>query len=136
GNRRRQGRPRDNAPVRKPYYRFVFETVQRRFVGESEEMYRREHEEGFDSWDQEDVGGLLDKRLSLTILVGLPARRVLDMGCGKGAFTSLIARPDREVVGVDISPTAIDKARERAPEIDFRVGTTDDVEEGAPGPFD
>jgi len=122
--------------VSKPYHRFVFDTEQRRFVGEFEEMYRREDEEGFDSWHQEDVGGLLDKRLSLTILDGVPARRVLDMGCGKGAFTSLLARPDREVVGVDVSPTAIEKARERAPEIDFRVGTTDDVEEVAPGPFD
>ena len=37
---------------------------------------------------------------------------------------------------MDVSPTAIEKARERAPEIDFRVGTTDDVEEVAPGPFD
>ena len=120
----------------KPYHRFVFDTEQRRFVGEFEEMYRREDEEGYDSWSQEDVGGLLDKRLSLTIIDGVPTRRVLDMGCGKGAFTSLLAGPGREVVGVDISPTAIEKARERAPEIDFRVGTTDDVEEVAPGPFD
>ena len=120
----------------KPYHRFVFDTEQRRFVGEFEEMYRREDEEGFDSWHQEDVGGLLDKRLSLTIIDGVPAKRVLDMGCGKAAFTSLLVRPGREVVGVDISPTAVEKARERAPEADFRVGTTDDVEEVAPGPFD
>ena len=40
----------------KPYHRFVFDTEQRRFVGEFEEMYRREDEEGFDSWHQEDVG--------------------------------------------------------------------------------
>jgi SAM-dependent methyltransferase len=119
-----------------PYHRFVFDIEQRRFVGEFEEMYRREAEEGYDSWHQEDVGGLLDKRLSLTILDGVPAKRVLDMGCGKGAFTSLLVRPGREVVGVDISPTAIEKARERVPEADFRVGTTDDVEAVAPGPFD
>jgi len=119
----------------RPYHRFVFDTERRRFVGEFEEMYRREDAEGFDSWAQEDLGEL-DKRLSIAIVDGVPAERVLDVGCGKGAFTQLLVRPGREVIGVDIAPTAVEKARERCPEADFRVGTVDDLEQVAPGRFD
>jgi SAM-dependent methyltransferase len=119
----------------RPYHRFVFDTERRRFVGEFEEMYRQEEVEGFDSWAQEDIGEI-DKRLSFAIVDGVPAERILDVGCGKGAFTSLLVQPGREVVGVDISETAIRKARERQPDADFRVGTVDDLDEVAPGRFD
>src|SRR5205807_4461083 len=86
-------------------------------------------------WDQDDLGQI-DKRVSLAIVDGVPAQSVLDVGCGKGAFTALLAQPGRDVVGVDISPTAIEKARERGSGADFRVGTMDDLEQIAPGPFD
>jgi len=119
----------------RPYHRFVFDTERRRFVGEFEEMYRREDAEGYDSWAQEDLTEI-DKRLSLAIVDGVPAERILDIGCGKGAFTSLLVQAGREVVGVDISPTAIEKARQRCPDADFRVGTVDDLDEVAPGRFD
>lgn len=49
-------------------------------------------------------------------------RRVLDFGCGVGRFTGRIARDcKREVVGVDISPSMVEMARERNPGIDFRA---------------
>src|SRR5437879_362635 len=119
----------------RPYHRFVFDTERRRFVGDFEEMYRREDAEGYDSWSQEDLGSV-DKRLSLAIVDGVPAQRILDVGCGKGAFTSLLAQPGREVVGVDISSTAVEKASERWPDVSFHVGAVDDLEQAAPGGFD
>jgi magnesium-protoporphyrin O-methyltransferase len=52
------------------------------------------------------------------ILDWLPAdlrgRRVLDAGCGTGAFAVEAARRGAEVVAVDISPTLVGLARERA----------------------
>lgn len=68
-----------------------------------------------------------------TLLGWLPAdlrgRRVLDAGCGTGAFAVEAARRGAEVVAVDISPTLIGLARERAAargwgggRVSFRVG--------------
>lgn len=65
------------------------------------------------------------------LLSWLPAdlrgRRLLDAGCGPGAFAIEAARRGAEVVAVDISPTLIAVARERTPaelagRIDYRVG--------------
>jgi magnesium-protoporphyrin O-methyltransferase len=66
-----------------------------------------------------------------TLLDWLPAdlrgRRVLDAGCGTGAFAVEAARRGAEVVAVDVSPTLVGLARERAAEqgwrgVSFRVG--------------
>ncbi len=58
----------------------------------------------------------------------LTGRRILDAGCGTGAFSVEAARRGADVVAVDLSPTLVDLARERSPKdlgqgsIDFRVG--------------
>ncbi len=56
-----------------------------------------------------------------------PARgRAVDFGCGAGRLTHGLARAGfAEVVGLDISPTMLDKAREivTAPQADFRLAT-------------
>jgi 2-polyprenyl-3-methyl-5-hydroxy-6-metoxy-1,4-benzoquinol methylase len=119
----------------RPYHRFVFDTERRRFVGDFEEMYRHEELEGFDSWAQDDLGAL-DKRVSLAIVDGVPAQRILDVGCGKGGFTALLAQPGREVIGVDISATAVEKASARWPDVSFRVGTVDNLHQVADGRFE
>ena len=67
-----------------------------------------------------------------TLLSWLPADlaglRVLDAGCGTGAFSVEAARRGASVVAIDLSPTLVELARERQPadlapgHIDFRVG--------------
>ncbi|MDX2288137.1 MAG: magnesium protoporphyrin IX methyltransferase [Hyphomicrobiaceae bacterium] len=57
----------------------------------------------------------------------LAGRRVLDAGCGTGAFAVEAARRGADVVAIDIAGNLVDMARERAPtglagRIDFRVG--------------
>jgi len=56
-------------------------------------------------------------RMRASMINSLPAdlhgARVLDAGCGPGAFSVELARRGAEVVGVDLSPTLIDLARER-----------------------
>lgn len=71
-------------------------------------------------------------RMRATLLSWLPADlagvRLLDAGCGTGALAVEAARRGASVVAIDLSPTLIDLARERAPRelgrgtIEFRVG--------------
>jgi len=78
-----------------------------------------------------------------TLLSWLPqdlrGRRILDAGCGTGAFAMEAARRGADVLAIDLSPTLVDLARERVkPEpgcgrVDFRVG---DMLDPALGRFD
>jgi SAM-dependent methyltransferase len=55
--------------------------------------------------------------------VGLRAgQRVLDVGCGTGAFLRLAVDRGAEAFGIDASEALIEIARERVPEADVRVG--------------
>jgi trans-aconitate 2-methyltransferase len=51
------------------------------------------------------------------------ARRVVDVGCGPGNSTELLAAryPDAEVVGLDNSPAMLDEARRRLPGLRFEI---------------
>jgi magnesium-protoporphyrin O-methyltransferase len=78
-----------------------------------------------------------------TLLRFLPAdlsgRRLLDAGCGTGAFSVAAAERSAAVLAIDLSPTLVALARERLPQalaagsIDFRVG---DMSDPALGEFD
>jgi magnesium-protoporphyrin O-methyltransferase len=69
----------------------------------------------------------------------LQGARILDAGCGTGALAIELAQRGAQVVGVDMSPTLVDLARERAPivtgagEATFAVG---DMLDPALGRFD
>lgn len=66
-------------------------------------------------------------------------RRGLELGCGAGYFTSLLAPAVDDLVAYDISPAAIARAR-AAPggrsSIDFRVGNAMDYAWRSDGPWD
>jgi trans-aconitate methyltransferase len=126
--------PLETVPfVTEPYHRYVFDTTHRRFVGEFEAMYAAEDAEGFDSWHQER--DRLSHRVTLAALAPFRFRRILDVGCGKGAFTAQLHHDGSQVLGVDMSSTAIAKAAERHPECDWRVLRTDRLGE-LPGGYD
>ena len=79
-------------------------------------------------------------RMRSTLLSWLPedlsGRRVLDAGCGTGALAVEAARRGAAVVAIDLSPTLVGLARERAPAelgIDFRAG---DMLDPSLGTFD
>jgi magnesium-protoporphyrin O-methyltransferase len=66
----------------------------------------------------------------------LRGARILDAGCGSGALALELAARGAEVVAIDISPTLVNLARERAPRnlaVDWRVG---DMLDPALGAFD
>ncbi|MFO1330572.1 MAG: magnesium protoporphyrin IX methyltransferase [Rubrivivax sp.] len=86
-------------------------------------------------------------RMRQTLLDWLPAdlsgRRILDAGCGTGAFAVAAAQRGAEVVAVDLSPSLVQVAQRRAAQlpalqeavarIDFRSG---DFSDPALGRFD
>lgn len=82
-------------------------------------------------------------RMRATLLDWLPqdltGRRILDAGCGTGAFAVEAARRGAHVVAIDLSPNLVQLARERMPSdlgggrIDFRSG---DMLDAALGRFD
>ena len=47
--------------------------------------------------------------------------RVLDVGCGAGEFSAELARAGARVVGVDVAPTALERAQTKHPDLDFRL---------------
>lgn len=54
----------------------------------------------------------------------------MEVGCGLGAFTNylLTALPGIQIVGMDISKTAIEKARKSYPAIQFIVGDMNEID--------
>lgn len=69
---------------------------------------------------------------------GLIAGRVLDLGCGAGEHTILLARRGYDVLGVDGSPEAIEQARRNAAQqrVDARFAVADALRLDAPPTYD
>jgi ubiquinone/menaquinone biosynthesis C-methylase UbiE len=59
-----------------------------------------------------------------------PGARVADIGCGSGAFTTLLAERGYRATGLDISPKLIALARRKFPDIEFIEGDAEKL------PFD
>jgi SAM-dependent methyltransferase len=55
----------------------------------------------------------------LQVLAKLDVRRILDAGCGNGWFTAHLKKAGFDVVGLDVSGTAIKVARQAYPDIEF-----------------
>jgi SAM-dependent methyltransferase len=110
------------------YHKYVFDSHKREFVGRFDEMYQAELAEGFDAWNQDDLRARADAAVCNELLHGRFYDAILDLGCGKGALTAHLARYANRVFGTDISPTAIDIARRRYPQIQFEVLDASDSE--------
>ncbi|NWG24379.1 MAG: magnesium protoporphyrin IX methyltransferase [Pseudorhodoplanes sp.] len=82
-------------------------------------------------------------RMRSTLLSWLPesllGRRLLDAGCGTGALAIEAARRGASVVAIDVAPTLVRLAQERAPQ-DLAAGTvefrTGDMLDSSLGAFD
>lgn len=90
-----------------------------RFVGEFKRMYR----DFDDPWEQTTAEvDATEKDLGIALLVSNGVERVVELGCGLGAYSACLANAGMTVRGVDVSTTAIDRARGCYPEIDFVAG--------------
>jgi SAM-dependent methyltransferase len=84
-----------------------------------------------DGWS--DLG---ERRMVSYVATRVKGRRVLDVGVGIGRTTVLLTRrvsPD--YVGLDLSPTCVERCRERFPDLDFRLADARDLSEFADGTF-
>ena len=70
--------------------------------------------------------GVKEYRATIPALV-TPDDVVLEIGCEWGTTTALLAARCREVIGTDISPEVITRARERHPQLRFEVLDAYDV---------
>jgi SAM-dependent methyltransferase len=76
----------------------------------------------------------LERQLSL--IAGRRYGRALELGCGTGEFSVALRDLADVLVAIDISPTAIARAVETTPRIDFRVANIMDHDLQADGPWD
>jgi SAM-dependent methyltransferase len=93
-----------------------------------------------DPWDIETSELTQREHERLVALVdGRRYRRVLEIGCGAGAFTRRLARMADSVVALDIAPAAIARARAMAvgsTAVEFRVANVMEYDPRAEGPWD
>ena len=92
-----------------------------RLVGNFEKMYQ----ECDDPWNQsKDLVASYSKMSCICSLANLKLKDVLEVGCGFGYYTDLMSRmlPDTTITGLDISKTAVEKARSLFPKIQFLKG--------------
>ncbi len=54
-------------------------------------------------------------QLLLQRAMALPHDSVCEVGCAEGVFTQMLSAVCHHVTGIDVSPTAIDRARDRCP---------------------
>jgi len=62
----------------------------------------------------------------LSLLAPQPADRIIDLGCGTGHLTRMIADSGAYVMGLDNSPQMIESARQTYPEIEFAFADVSD----------
>lgn len=62
--------------------------------------------------------------------------RALDLGCGAGRFSGLLADAGARVVGADVAEAALERARANHPGLDFRLVPTDGPLPFADGAFE
>ncbi|MGI8714975.1 MAG: class I SAM-dependent methyltransferase [Solirubrobacteraceae bacterium] len=62
--------------------------------------------------------------------------RVLDLGCGEGDLTAVLAMIGARALGVDVAEAALQRARSRHPELEFELAAIDGPLPHSDGAFD
>lgn len=107
-----------------PYHEFIFNNGE--YIGNFEAMYQGEASGNYDSWRQDDLT-LPPKPEALEILSHYSFGRILDIGCGKGAFTNKLKTENNMIIGIAISLEAIRIAQSRYKNIQFLRLEADEV---------
>src|SRR4051794_7174489 len=95
---------------------------------------------GGDPWDLENSVYERDRCLQLVKMIdGRRYPRVLEIGCGAGYLTRMLAAHADHIVALDISQTAIHRARSLSTDqtqVDFRMGNVMEYKPQVDGPWD
>ncbi|MBO6178024.1 MAG: class I SAM-dependent methyltransferase [Selenomonadaceae bacterium] len=92
-----------------------------KFIGEFEKMYQKFD----DPWLQTKEAGISYSRANTVCSIRrFGAKNILEVGCGLGYFTAYLNEqcPSSRIIGMDISETAIEKARKKFPKVEFICG--------------
>ncbi len=111
-----------------------------------EEIRRKAREAFEERWRHGDPWGVqgseLDSasyRFQLSLLAGRCYARALEIGCGAGVFTQLLAGIADRVVAVDVAPSAVERAAAATPpgaEIEYLAADIMELDVRAGGPWD
>lgn len=107
----------------------------------SREFFAEAYRTGFVPWEVAAAAGTADEAAMLDredATHPVEQRRALDIGCGRGRHSALLAQRGWQVVGVDFVPEAIAAAQARSDVagIHFVVGDVADLVSVVSGPFD
>lgn len=75
------------------------------------------HDVGFSGFALNAAPGILEILQRNKIREGL----IVDLGCGSGLWAKELIKADYQVLGIDISESMIDIARQRVPDAEFRI---------------
>jgi SAM-dependent methyltransferase len=73
---------------------------------------------------------------TLRLLGSVAGQRIVDIGCGQGAFARLLAQTGARVTAVDASRDLIERAKRHSREIAFVTGDATRLQSVVQGPFD
>ena len=92
------------------------------------EIFERLYSRAQDPWGLQYSPFAMQRYLSLIEAISqvAPCTAILDVGCGEGTFTKYLTGFAQEVVGIDVSPTAIERARECVPSARFHCVALED----------
>jgi predicted TPR repeat methyltransferase len=99
-----------------------------KFIGDFEGMYKNFD----DPWHQSRQDHIFDSRRQLALLACARLKathevsKVIELGCGFGFLTDKLREQGFSSLGTDISPTSIEKAKEKNPESQFQVADYND----------
>lgn len=87
--------------------------------------YRRLMQEYYEElWQQlpdELAPPEFERRRRFLVSAVTAGQRALDLGCGNGDFTAVLAQAGARVIGCDVARAAVERARTRHPGLDFRL---------------
>jgi 2-polyprenyl-3-methyl-5-hydroxy-6-metoxy-1,4-benzoquinol methylase len=83
-------------------------------------MYSSEGLQNYDSWEQSDMNKL-ENEIAFLLINQYSFEKILDIGCGKGYFTSYLKKRNNRVLGIDCSKSAVEKSRMLHKNVNFEV---------------
>jgi hypothetical protein len=96
-----------------------------KFIGRFEEMYRDFDDPWVQTANEENAS---EKVAGLNVIKQLNLNTVVEFGSGLGVYTNQISKIYDNVVGIELSETAIEKAKKRYPHLMFRQGEFPDFD--------
>ncbi|HXK49699.1 MAG TPA: class I SAM-dependent methyltransferase [Clostridiales bacterium] len=93
------------------------------YYGIHENQYKYLKNSGREGWnDEKNIVSLYDLVLKAAEFCKTDKPKVLELGCGDGQLAVMLAEKGFDVTGIDISPTAVEWAKERTDKAKFIVG--------------